>query len=192
MLFLCFIRCQRVCRSRQSTHWRDSSRFGTASDDWLRYSSKVSSHDYGVERHASPKYHYGFWRQNQVSWKEFDPGWSGNWSHQWRFYSRWFSKTVRHHTRYRYRTESFAMIAIVCSDGCFWLVAGRHDKCEAAKAALIALIPVSIEVPVPYDLHRFIIGQKGKDVREMMNTYDVNIKGSFIAMSIFDDLFRIA
>ena len=55
---------------------------------------------------------------------------------------------------------------------------GRQDKCEAAKEALMALIPISIEVSVPYDLHRFIIGQKGKDVREMMNTYDVNIKGS--------------
>ena len=54
---------------------------------------------------------------------------------------------------------------------------GRQDKCEAAKAALIALVPVAVEVSVPYDLHRFIIGQKGKDVREMMTTFDVNIKG---------------
>lgn len=53
---------------------------------------------------------------------------------------------------------------------------GRHDKCEAAKLALMALVPITIEVPVPYDLHRFIIGQKGKDVREMMTTFDVNIK----------------
>ncbi|GBO30777.1 hypothetical protein AVEN_108732-1, partial [Araneus ventricosus] len=28
---------------------------------------------------------------------------------------------------------------------------------------------------VPYDLRRFIIGQKGKDVRSMMETYDVHI-----------------
>lgn len=55
---------------------------------------------------------------------------------------------------------------------------GREDKCEAAKAALLALIPVTVEVSVPYDLHRFIIGQKGKDVRELMNTHDVNIKGT--------------
>jgi len=39
------------------------------------------------------------------------------------------------------------------------------------------LIPVTVEVSVPFDLHRFIIGQKGKDVREMMNAHDVNIKG---------------
>jgi len=55
-------------------------------------------------------------------------------------------------------------------------ITGRLEKCEAAKAALMALVPVIAQVPVPYDLHRFIIGQKGKDVREMMTTYDVNIK----------------
>ena len=59
-------------------------------------------------------------------------------------------------------------------------IIGRQDRCEAAKAALIALIPVVVEVPVPYDLHRFIIGAKGKDVREMMTTFDVNIKGTRI------------
>ena len=58
-----------------------------------------------------------------------------------------------------------------------FLRTGRKDKCEAAKAALVALVPVAVEVSVPYDLHRFIIGQKGKDVREMMTTFDVNIKG---------------
>lgn len=55
-------------------------------------------------------------------------------------------------------------------------ITGRQDKCEGAKAALMALVPVTIEVSVPFDLHRFIIGQKGKDVREMMTTFDVNIK----------------
>merc|ERR1711946_31266 len=57
-------------------------------------------------------------------------------------------------------------------------ITGRSDKCEAAKAALLALVPVTAEVNVPVDLHRFIIGMKGKDVREMMTTYDVNIKGN--------------
>lgn len=55
---------------------------------------------------------------------------------------------------------------------------GRQDKCEAAKNALMALVPVTIEVAVPFDLHRFIIGQKGKDVREMMTAFDVNIKSN--------------
>ncbi len=56
---------------------------------------------------------------------------------------------------------------------------GRQDRCDAAKIALIALVPITSEVAVPYDLHRFIIGQKGKDVREMMTTFDVNIKSKF-------------
>ncbi|EFX88840.1 hypothetical protein DAPPUDRAFT_234231 [Daphnia pulex] len=55
-------------------------------------------------------------------------------------------------------------------------ITGRQDRCQAAKDALIALVPVTAEVAVPYDLHRYIIGQKGKDVREMMTTFDVNIK----------------
>ena len=33
-----------------------------------------------------------------------------------------------------------------------------------------------LQVAVPYEFHRFIIGQKGMGVREMMNTYDVNIR----------------
>ena len=33
-----------------------------------------------------------------------------------------------------------------------------------------------LQVAVPYKFHRFIIGQKGMGVREMMNTYDVNIR----------------
>lgn len=36
-------------------------------------------------------------------------------------------------------------------------------------------MPVTEEMEVPYDLHRFIIGQKGKDVRSMMEQFDVNI-----------------
>lgn len=38
-----------------------------------------------------------------------------------------------------------------------------------------ALVPITEEVPVPFDYHRFIIGQKGRDVRRMMQEYDVNI-----------------
>lgn len=49
----------------------------------------------------------------------------------------------------------------------------------------MSLIPVTVEVSVPFDLHRFIIGQKGKDVREMMNAHDVNIKGFIFKYSLF-------
>ena len=34
----------------------------------------------------------------------------------------------------------------------------------------------SVQVEVPYEFHRFIIGQKGSGVRQLMNDHDVNIK----------------
>lgn len=37
------------------------------------------------------------------------------------------------------------------------------------------MVPIVDEVNVPYDLHKFIIGQRGKDVRKLMQDYDVNI-----------------
>lgn len=38
-----------------------------------------------------------------------------------------------------------------------------------------ALVPVTIEVDVPFDLHRYIIGQKGSGIRRMMDEFEVNI-----------------
>lgn len=55
-------------------------------------------------------------------------------------------------------------------------ISGHSDNCEGAKQALLALVPISAEVNVPYEYHRYIIGQKGRDVRQMMQTYDVSIK----------------
>ncbi|XP_067285382.1 vigilin isoform X2 [Pseudorasbora parva] len=54
-------------------------------------------------------------------------------------------------------------------------VTGRAEKCELASAALLALVPVTIDVEVSYDLHRYIIGQKGIGIRKMMEDYEVNI-----------------
>uniref|UniRef100_A0AAR2L0I3 K Homology domain-containing protein n=1 Tax=Pygocentrus nattereri TaxID=42514 RepID=A0AAR2L0I3_PYGNA len=54
-------------------------------------------------------------------------------------------------------------------------VTGRVEKCEQARAALLALVPVTVDVEVPYDLHRYIIGQKGSGIRKMMEDYEVNI-----------------
>lgn len=72
-------------------------------------------------------------------------------------------------------------------------VCGRRENCEAAKEALLSHVPVRVEVDIPYEMHRFIIGKsqsyfcgmqyfdflflgsKGKDVRDLMHTYDVNI-----------------
>ena len=37
------------------------------------------------------------------------------------------------------------------------------------------LVPITEEVSVPFDYHRFIIGQKGRDVRQLMTDFEVNI-----------------
>jgi len=54
-------------------------------------------------------------------------------------------------------------------------VTGRPENCESAKQALLEQVPVVVEVDIPFDMHRYIIGKAGKDVRELMRAYDVNI-----------------
>lgn len=54
-------------------------------------------------------------------------------------------------------------------------ITGKEENCYKAKQALLDLVPVTIDVDVPYDLHRSIIGQRGRDVKELMDTYDVHI-----------------
>ncbi|XP_026876745.2 vigilin isoform X2 [Electrophorus electricus] len=54
-------------------------------------------------------------------------------------------------------------------------VTGQLEKCELARVALLALVPVTVDVVAPYDLHRYIIGQKGSGIRKMMEDYEVNI-----------------
>lgn len=54
-------------------------------------------------------------------------------------------------------------------------ITGKEENCEKAKQALLDLIPITIEVDVPFELHRAIIGQKGRDVKELMNRFDVHI-----------------
>merc|ERR1719494_573428 len=55
-------------------------------------------------------------------------------------------------------------------------ITGKQANCDAASQALLELVPITAEVSVPYEFHRYIIGQKGNGVREMMQTYDVNIR----------------
>uniref|UniRef100_U5EUN4 Putative vigilin n=1 Tax=Corethrella appendiculata TaxID=1370023 RepID=U5EUN4_9DIPT len=55
-------------------------------------------------------------------------------------------------------------------------ISGRLEKCEAAKQALLNLVPITEDIHVPFDLHRSIIGQKGRYVKELMNRYDVHIE----------------
>ena len=37
------------------------------------------------------------------------------------------------------------------------------------------LIPISVEMEIPFEFHRYIIGQKGRDIRSLMDEHDVNI-----------------
>ncbi|XP_015683562.1 vigilin-like [Protobothrops mucrosquamatus] len=55
------------------------------------------------------------------------------------------------------------------------LISGRKEKCEAARSALLALVPITMDVDVPFDLHRYIIRQKGAGIRKMMEEYEVTI-----------------
>uniref|UniRef100_A0A3Q0RAW3 Vigilin n=1 Tax=Amphilophus citrinellus TaxID=61819 RepID=A0A3Q0RAW3_AMPCI len=56
------------------------------------------------------------------------------------------------------------------------IISGRKERCEGAMEALKALVPVTIEVEVPFELHRYIIGQKGSGIRKMMDEFEVNIQ----------------
>jgi predicted PilT family ATPase len=54
-------------------------------------------------------------------------------------------------------------------------ISGHKDRCEEAKQALLALVPISVPVDIPFENHRYIIGQKGAGIRKMMEEFDVNI-----------------
>ncbi|XP_042234128.1 vigilin-like [Homarus americanus] len=55
-------------------------------------------------------------------------------------------------------------------------IVGKKDRCEGARDALLNLVPVTVEENVAFRHHRFIIGQKGENVRSMMTDFDVNIQ----------------
>jgi len=55
-------------------------------------------------------------------------------------------------------------------------ITGKSEKCEAAAQALKELVPIALEVDVPFEYHRYIIGQNGSGVRKLMTDHDVMIK----------------
>nr|CAB3252263.1 vigilin [Phallusia mammillata] len=55
------------------------------------------------------------------------------------------------------------------------LITGHKNRCQEAKEALIALVPVTEEYEVPFKFHRYIIGQKGSGIKNLMDTYDISI-----------------
>jgi polyribonucleotide nucleotidyltransferase len=68
-------------------------------------------------------------------------------------------------------------------------ITGKEDNCLRAKQALLDLVPVTISVDVPFDFHRSIIGQKGRDVKELMDKFDVHIVLS--PAGVREDLIKI-
>nr|CAI5828480.1 unnamed protein product [Callosobruchus analis] len=68
-------------------------------------------------------------------------------------------------------------------------ITGKADNCQAAKKALLDLEPVTIAVDVPFGLHRSIIGQKGRDVKDLMDRFDVHIVLS--ALNAREDVIKI-
>lgn len=54
-------------------------------------------------------------------------------------------------------------------------ITGKEENCRKAYQALKDLVPIKLDVEVPFDLHRSIIGQKGRDVKELMDRFDVHI-----------------
>ncbi|XP_072387521.1 vigilin [Diabrotica undecimpunctata] len=68
-------------------------------------------------------------------------------------------------------------------------ITGKETNCQQAKQALLDLVPITIAVDVPFDYHRSIIGQKGRDVKDLMDRYDVHIVLS--AQDIREDIIKI-
>lgn len=54
-------------------------------------------------------------------------------------------------------------------------ITGKKERCDEAAAALRSLVPIKIEMDVPFEYHRYIIGKSGAGTRQIMEDYDVNI-----------------
>ena len=54
-------------------------------------------------------------------------------------------------------------------------ISGLPEDVASAKAEFEALIPVTVEFPLEAKYHRHLIGQKGADIREFQDTYDVRL-----------------
>ena len=54
-------------------------------------------------------------------------------------------------------------------------ITGKKERCDEAAAALRSLVPIKMEMNVPFEYHRYIIGKSGAGTRQIMEDYDVNI-----------------
>ncbi|KAL5252053.1 hypothetical protein ACHWQZ_G015010 [Mnemiopsis leidyi] len=55
-------------------------------------------------------------------------------------------------------------------------VVGRPENCEEARLALLDLIPISVEVEIPFEYHRMLIGKSGENIKSVMDEFDVNVQ----------------
>ena len=55
-------------------------------------------------------------------------------------------------------------------------ISGRPEQIAKAREALGDLIPISVSVPVPFAMHRGLIGRGGADIRAFQDAHDVNLK----------------
>ncbi|ESN97039.1 hypothetical protein HELRODRAFT_114382 [Helobdella robusta] len=55
------------------------------------------------------------------------------------------------------------------------IVSGKPENCEAAKLAMLDLIPVTEEMEIPHEFHGQIIGQKGAFIRQIQDEFNVNL-----------------
>jgi len=58
----------------------------------------------------------------------------------------------------------------------FVKVTGPAQKCDAVEAELKALVPLTEAFEVPFEYHSKIIGQRGAQIRQLMNEHQVNIQ----------------
>lgn len=53
-------------------------------------------------------------------------------------------------------------------------ITGKKENCEGARDAFLALVPLTMEVELPNEFHRLLIGQNGQFLRELMKKYMVS------------------
>lgn len=57
-------------------------------------------------------------------------------------------------------------------------ITGRKENCEGARDAFLALVPLTMEVELPNEFHRLLIGQNGQFLRDLMKKYMVILEKS--------------
>ncbi|XP_065210627.1 vigilin-like isoform X2 [Planococcus citri] len=54
-------------------------------------------------------------------------------------------------------------------------ITGKPENCESAKQSLLDIVPITLELNIPYGYHGSIIGPSGKHIRDIINEHDVQV-----------------